>query len=131
MALVLADEVTAEAQRILAATSAFDVLDVPNDCANDAVISQYTAKCALFKRHFRNKVAAMAKSRLDEAKMRLLDHRLREKEARKVEEMLRNTAATREEMMHLEERTKLLEMRAAAITQLREQAETAGKEPPS
>ena len=82
MALVISDEVTQEAQRILGCHNSFEVLQLsPEKCTKELVTEQYEAKAALFKRLFRNKLAMQAKAKLDNAKMRLSDPKLREKEA--------------------------------------------------
>eukprot|EP00796_Vickermania_ingenoplastis_P008168 gene8168-5697_t len=126
MALVLSDEVTREAQRIIAAKNAFEVLEIlPDGFTPALVLEHYEAKVQLFKRHFRNKTAAVAKSRVDEAKMRVLDDRLRAKEVESFTAVVIDEAQVREELRQLEERTKLLELRAAAAVQRKAKREAA------
>ncbi|KPA81376.1 hypothetical protein ABB37_03755 [Leptomonas pyrrhocoris] len=116
MALVISDEVTQEAQRILACQNSFEVLQLsPEKCTKQLVMEQYEAKVALFKRLFRNKLALQAKAKLDNAKMRLSDPMLRDKEAAGLREMQRDVQKDYVELKALEDRTSILEIRAAAL----------------
>lgn len=116
MALVVTSDVEQEARRIIAAISAFEVLQLnPRDCEKEAVVRQYETKAVLFKRLFRNRLAMQAKARLDDAKMRLLDERLRVKEMNTHDESKRDAMRVKYEISTLESRTQMLEMRAAAI----------------
>jgi hypothetical protein len=116
MALVISDEVTREAQRILACQSSFEVLQLsPEKCTKELVVKQYEAKVALFKRLFRNKLAMQAKAKLDTAKMRLSDPKLREKEVGELKGLQRDVQRDYAELKALEDRTNVLEIRAAAL----------------
>lgn len=116
MSLVVSDEVQREAQRIIAAKDSFDVLQIhPRDCSKELVLRVYEEKVALFKKLFRSKAAMQAKARLDDAKMRLTDERLRSKELAAHHTITRDCAKDNERIEALEARTKILEMRAAAI----------------
>lgn len=116
MALVISDEVQREAQRIIAAKDAFDVLEVnPNECDKETVLRVYEGKVTLFKKLFRNKAAVQAKARLDDAKMRLTDERLRARELAAHDAIVRDATRDRERIEAIEARTRLLEMRAAAV----------------
>lgn len=116
MALVLSDEVTREAQRILASANSFDVLGIlPQDCTPELVQQRHSEKVQLFRRHFRNKTAMLAKARVDEAKVKLLEDRLRDKEREIFLSRVKEEARLREEMVQLEQRTRLLELRAEVV----------------
>lgn len=116
MALIISDEVTREAERILACRNSFEVLELhPSACTKEMVLEQYEAKAALFKRLFRNKLAMQAKAKLDNAKMRLADAQLREKEAAGLKEVQRDVQKDYVELQALEARTRVLEMRAATV----------------
>ncbi|KAK7197314.1 hypothetical protein NESM_000678400 [Novymonas esmeraldas] len=115
MALVISDEATREAERILACRNGFEVLELsPDNCTKEMVLEHYETKVALFKRLFRNRLAMQAKAKLDNAKMRLADTQLREKEAAAMKELQRDVHKDYAELQALEVRTRVLEMRAAA-----------------
>lgn len=116
MALTISDEVTVEAQRILSCKNCFEVLELsPMNCTKEIVLQQYEAKVSLFKRLFRNKLAMQAKAKLDNAKVRLSDNQLREKEAEIFRDLQQSVYKDHAELYSLESRTKMLEIRAAAI----------------
>lgn len=116
MALVISDEVTQEAQRILACQNSFEVLQLsPAQCSKELIMERYEAKATLFKRLFRNKLAMQAKAKLDNAKMRLSDPTLREKEAVELKGIQRDVQKDYAELRALEDRTNVLEIRAAAV----------------
>ncbi|KPI85681.1 hypothetical protein ABL78_5261 [Leptomonas seymouri] len=116
MALVISDEASQEAQRILACRNSFEVLQLSVEkCTKELIMEQYEAKVVLFKRSFRNKLAIQAKARLDNAKMRLSDPKLRDREAAELKEMQRDVQKDYVELKALEDRTSVLEIRAAAL----------------
>lgn len=116
MALVVSGDTEREAQRIIASKNAFEVLEVsPTECSRETVLRQYDEKSTPFRRLFRNKLALQAKARLDEAKMRLLDDHLRSKELASFTADQRDGIKDRAELTALEARTRMLEMRAAAL----------------
>lgn len=118
MALIVTDDVTQEANAILAASNAFDVLGIsPSEFSPVIVKLKHDEKVQRFKRHFRNKTVTLAKNRVDEAKMRLLDDRLREKELHEITLKVQKEAAEREEMHQLEDWTRYLETKASVIVQ--------------
>lgn len=118
MALIVTDEITQEANTILAASNAFEVLGIsPSEFSPVIVKLKHDEKVQRFKRHFRNKTVTLAKNRVDEAKMRLLDDRLREKELHEITLKVQREAAEREEMYQLEDWTRYLETKASVILQ--------------
>ncbi|ORC91434.1 uncharacterized protein TM35_000064390 [Trypanosoma theileri] len=118
MALVLSDGVEKEARRIIACENAFDVLEItPVNTKSEVVLRHYEEKVAPLRRLVRNKLAMEAKARLDHAKMLLLDDTLRAKELTRFNERQRIIIKEREELKALEARTKMLETRAAALSQ--------------
>lgn len=121
MALVVTDEVTQEAKNILAASNAFEVLGIsPAEFSPALVKLKHEEKVQKLKRFFRNKNAALARNRVDEAKVRLLDDRLREKELQGISLRVQQEAAEREELRRLEDWTRHLEVRASVIKQRNE-----------
>ncbi|GET93454.1 hypothetical protein, conserved [Leishmania tarentolae] len=116
MALVISDEATQEAQRILACSNSFEVLELsPSNCTKEKVLEQYEAKALLFKGLFRNKLAMQAKAKLDNAKVRLADTQLREKETATLKVLQSDVHKDYAELQALDVRTRVLEMRAAAV----------------
>lgn len=100
------------------AKNSFEVLGVlPQNCSREVVLQKYEEKMVMFKKHFRNKTAVLAKSRCDNAKMRLLNDALRKKEEEAFNNSVLQDVESREEMRLIEERTNLLEMRAFVISQ--------------
>lgn len=121
MALIVTDEVTQEAKSILTASNAFEVLGItPAEFSRDVVKRKHEEKVQRLKPFFRNKSAALARNRVDDAKMRLLDDRLREKELQVISTKLQQEAAEREELRELEDWTRHLEMKASVIMQRNE-----------
>ncbi|KAF8286818.1 hypothetical protein C4B63_64g433c [Trypanosoma cruzi] len=118
MSLILADGVEKEARRIIASENAFDALALnPVDAKGDVVLKRYEEKVAPLRRLVRNRLAMEAKARLDHAKVLLLDDALRAKELIRFNEQKRSAMKEREKLQTLEARTKLLELRAAALLQ--------------
>ncbi|CAJ1038266.1 hypothetical protein Q4I30_008134 [Leishmania utingensis] len=116
MALVISDEATQEAERILACQNSFKVLELnPSNCTKEMVLMQYETKASLFKGLFRNKLAMQAKAKLDNAKVRLADTQLREKEAAAFKALQHDVHKDYAELQALEVRTRVLEMRAATV----------------
>ncbi|CAC9551341.1 hypothetical protein conserved [Leishmania donovani] len=116
MALVISDEATREAERILACSNSFEVLELsPSNCTKEMVLEQYEAKVSLFKGLFRNKLAMQAKAKLGNAKVRLADAQLREKEAAALKVLQSDAHKNYAELQALEVRTRVLEMRAATV----------------
>ncbi|KAG5464209.1 hypothetical protein LSCM1_00389 [Leishmania martiniquensis] len=116
MALLISDEATHEAERILACRNSFEVLELnPCNCTKEMVLAQYETKASIFKGLFRNKLATQAKAKLGNAKIRLLDAQLREKEAAALKEEQRDAHKDYAELQALEGRTRILEMRAATV----------------
>ncbi|KAG5489526.1 hypothetical protein GH5_00399 [Leishmania sp. Ghana 2012 LV757] len=116
MALVISDEAAREAKRILACRNSFEVLELsPSNCTKEMVLEQYETKASLFKGLFRSKLAMEAKARLGNAKVRLADPQLREKEAASLKELQRDVHKDYAELQALEARTRILEMRAATV----------------
>ncbi|KAG5490253.1 hypothetical protein JKF63_00372 [Porcisia hertigi] len=116
MTLVISDEATREAERILACHNSFEVLELsPSNCTKERILEQYEAKVSLFKGLFRNKLAMQAKAKLGNAKVRLADAQLREREASAFRELQRDVHKDYAELQALEARTRVLEMRAATV----------------
>lgn len=116
MALILSDDVSKEAKRILTSTNSFEVLEfLPQDFSRELVLQRHEEKIKMLRKHFRNKEALLAKSKVDEAKMRLLDDRLREKECFLQKKEIQHDVEEREKLRNIEEHTRMLEKRAAVI----------------
>ncbi|CBZ26217.1 conserved hypothetical protein [Leishmania mexicana MHOM/GT/2001/U1103] len=116
MALVISDEATREAERILACSNSFEILELnPSNCTKEMVLKQYETKASLFKGLFRNKLAMQAKAKLGNAKVRLADTQLREKEIAALKVLQIDAHKDYAELQALEVRTRVLEMRAATV----------------
>lgn len=115
---VIPDDVEKESARILSCSNAFAVLELtPNNYTVEKAISRHEEKTNMLKKHFKNRNAVLARARLDDAKMKLLDTQLwnKEKEIHQRAELEKRTMFANIE--HLEVRTRMLEERALALQQ--------------
>lgn len=116
MALVVSDDIDREGRRIVASSSAFEVLELnPLSCQREQILRQYEAKSKLFKGLYKNSIAVHAMSKLDNAKMRLLDPFLHKREVALYNTIELQLINDYEELQKVENRTRLLEERAAAL----------------